>query len=323
MSSPWLPRLRRTLWCVPLLAVAGCPVEQRDLAYGVGMTSGSASSLTEGGGLSDGGSDDGGSGLGGTGGANDTGDAGSGSSTVGGAPGSDAGAPSGSMAGSSDSAGTSAISGSGGAGGSSGVAGSGGSSAGMAGTSSGSSGTGGKPDDSPCGDLDQNSVQDCQETLAKNAAFDANVDQWLADPGVTKAWRLDEARDGMPSGGLAVTFTTGGASSGWALGAVGQCLPAWSDDEFEIGARCKVPADQGGGSAQVSIAIFGEDDCKGSLLESRTPVLLAQIGSWRALHGSVKMPAGTRSVLVRLAAAKPGPQTTLEVHFDDILFRKK
>ena len=321
MSSPWLLRLRRTLWCVPLLAVAACPVdEQRDLAYGVGMTSGSASSLTEGGSESDGGKDDGGGGSGGTAGAHDDGGAGSGA--VGGLPGSDAGAPAGGMAGSSATAGNSAISGSGGVGGNI-VAGNGGSGGGAAGSSAGSVGTGGKPDDSPCGDLDQNSVQDCQETLAKNAAFDANVDQWLADPGVTKAWRLDEARDGMPSGGLAVTFTTGGTSSGWALGAVGQCLPAWTDDEFEIGARCLVPADQGGGSAQVSVAIFAEDDCKGSLLESRTPVLLAQIGAWRALHGSVKMPAGTRSVLVRLAAAKPGPQTTLEVHFDDILFRKK
>jgi hypothetical protein len=35
------------------------------------------------------------------------------------------------------------------------------------------------------------------------------------------------------------------------------------------------------------------------------------------------MPAGTRSVLVRLAASKPGSQVSLEVHFDDILFRKK
>lgn len=321
MTSPWLPRLRRTLWCAPLLAVAGCPVdESRDLTYGVGMTRGSASSLTEGGSESDGGNGEGAHGGVNTGGAHDGG--GAGKNGAAGSPASDAGAPAGGVPSFGGGGGSSSTSGSGGAGGSV-LAGNGGSGSGTAGTSAGSSGTGGKPDDSPCGDLDQNSVQDCQETLAKNAAFDSNVDQWLADPGVTKAWRLDEARDGMPSGGLSVTFTTGGASSGWALGAVGQCLPAWTDEEFEVGARCLVPADQGGGSAQLSLAIFAEDDCKGSLLESRTPVLSAQIGSWRALHGSVKMPAGTRSVLVRLAAAKPGPQTTLEVHFDDILFRKK
>jgi hypothetical protein len=322
MSSPLSPRLRRTLWCVPVLAAAACSVDaQRDLAYGVGMTSGSASSLTEGGRENDGGSGESGHAGLATGGApDDAGGAGGRSGVVAGAPGSDAGAPASGAPGSSGSAGSNAASGSGGGAGHA-VAGNGGSGAG--GTSAGSSGTGGKPDDSRCGDLDQNGVQDCEETLAKNAAFDANVEQWVADPGVTKAWRLDEARDGMPSGGLSVTFTSSGGSSGWALGAVGQCLPAWTDDVFEVGARCLVPGDQGGGSAQVSLAIFAEDDCKGSLLESKTPVLSTQIGSWRALHSSVKMPAGTRSVLVRLAAAKPGPQASLEVHFDDILFRKK
>lgn len=313
MSSPLSPRLRRTLWRVSVLAVVSCSVdEQRQLSYGVGMTSGSASSLTEGGSENDGGSGQSGHAGVAAGGAPDGGSSGGDNGALAGGPGSDAGAPAGG-AGSSGSVGV----------GGSVVAGNGGSGGGAGGTSAGASGTGGQPDDSRCGDLDQNSVQDCEETLAKNAAFDTNVDQWFADPGVTKTWRLDEARDGMPSGGLSVTFTTGGASSGWALGAVGQCLPAWTDDVFEVGARCLVPGDQGGGSAQVSLAIFAEDDCKGSLLESKTPVLSAHIGSWRALHGSVKMPAGTRSVLVRLAAAKPGPQPSLEVHFDDILFRKK
>jgi hypothetical protein len=321
MSSPLSPCLRRTLWCASVLAAASCSVdEQRDLEYGVGMTRGSASSLTEGGSENDGGSGESGHAGVAAGGVPDGVGSGGDNAVVAGAPGSDAGAPAGGAPGSSGSAGSNATSGSGGVGGNV-AAGNGGGGAG--GTSAGSSGTGGMPDDGRCGDLDQNSVQDCEETLAKNAAFDTNVEQWLAEPGVTKAWRLDEARNGMPSGGLSVTFTTGGASSGWALGAVGQCLPAWTDDVFEVGARCLVPGDQGGGSAQVSLAIFAEDDCKGSLLESKTPVQSAQIGSWRALHSSVKMPAGTRSVLVRLAAAKPGPQTSLEVHFDDILFRKK
>jgi hypothetical protein len=325
MPSPLPSALRRTLCCAfPGLLFVACSVdEERGLSYGVVSGGASIGSVAAGeAGMS--GSANGGDGGAGTasGGAPDPGSAGasSGSSSVGnaGKPGTEGGAPS--VPGSSN-AGTSGSGVSTGGNAANGGTSGGGASGGVA-AGGGSAGTGGKPDDGPCGDIDQNAVQDCQETVAKNAAFDANADDWLADPGVTKDWKPEDAR-GKTSGSVSVTFSTAAANPGWALAAVGQCLPAWGEQEFEVGARSFIPNGQSAGNAQLSLASFGEDDCKGSFLDSATPAMSAQTGSWQALHGSAKLPAGARSVLVRLAASKPGTQASLEVRFDDILFRRK
>jgi len=324
MSLPPSLAVRRLLWCAPFVIAGACSVDQgRGLSYGV--SNGSANSLTEAAG----------EGSGGNGSGSGPGDAGE-SAAPGGAPnGSSAGVASGGNspasggepsheAGAPSVAGSAVVVGGNNAGG---VANGGQTSQGGSVTNGGSSGStsagsGGTVDDSPCGDVDQNGVQDCQETLAKNAAFDTNVDGWIADPGVTKVWQADDAR-GKASGSVRLTFATSNGGSGWVLAAVGQCVPAWSEQEFEVGARSFIPTGQGGGRSEVSLAVFSEDDCHGGFLDSLVPVLSAETGSWQSLHGNVKMPAGTRSVLVRLAASKPGSQASLEVHFDDILFRKK
>jgi hypothetical protein len=51
-----------------------------------------------------------------------------------------------------------------------------------------------------CGDLDQNGVQDCDETVARNPRFDASAEDWLADPGVTQVWQAEDARGKAGSG---------------------------------------------------------------------------------------------------------------------------
>jgi hypothetical protein len=174
-----------------------------------------------------------------------------------------------------------------------------------------------------CGDLDQNGVQDCDETVARNPRFDASAEDWLADPGVTQVWQAEDARGKAGSGSLAITFTTPGGSTGWALAAAGQCLPAWGEDTYEVGARAQVASGQSGGQAELDVAFFGNDGCLGSLLGSKALSPVTRTGVWQPLKGSLELPAGTRSVLLRLAAAKPGAQPSLEVHFDDVLFRKK
>jgi hypothetical protein len=297
-----MPPLARFFWSAPFVIAAGCAVdEQRDLSYGVGVSSGSASSLTEAAGE-------------GGGGSAGSGDAGDRAIKVGETP--DNSRP-GTASGGSGS-GSANVSGSANAGNTS----LGGSATNGGGSSGGFAGSGGMVDDGPCGDIDQNGVQDCQETLVTNATFDANADAWVADFGVNKLWQATDAR-GKVSGSVSLTFATSNGGAGWVLAAIGQCLPAWSEQEFEVGGRSFIPAAQSGGRAEISLATFGEDGCQGSFLQSVVPALSAQAGSWQPLHGSAKMPAGTRSVLVRLAAAKPGSQASLEAQFDDILFRKK
>jgi hypothetical protein len=136
-------------------------------------------------------------------------------------------------------------------------------------------------------------------------------------------WKSDDARGTHGSGSLSLTFTTATTNPGWATGAASQCLPAWGEKQFELGARAFIPTGQGGGTAQVSLAMFGNDDCAGSFMGTTAPALSTQAGSWQVLHSSVTLPAGTRSVLVRLALAKPGTQASLQANFDDVLFREK
>lgn len=190
--------------------------------------------------------------------------------------------------------------------------------------SGGSAGSGGTSIDvGPCGDLDQNGVQDCEETLTQNSRFDTTAQSWLADPSVTSTWRAEDARGSSGSGSLGINFATSGGDSTWGLAAASQCQPAWSDDFFVVGARLMIPQGQAGGRAQLELAFFDNDNCKGTVLSSKTAAFSAEQGVWQALSKTVQIPAGTRSVMLRLAAAKPGTQASLEVRFDDVLFRKK
>lgn len=337
MTPSFRARPRHTAYCATLIALAACSVEERPLKYGVG----SSNNLSQAGRGSYGSDNAGGEG-------GDQASAGAGAqslggsdSSVSGAAGTDAeaGAPAnngGSPAtggsppsgGSQASAGTSAggvvnTAGSASSGSSNGGGGSGGSSAGTSG-SQGSGGTGVVSTDvAPCGDADKNGVQDCLETVVKNATFHVDAKDWKADPSVVAAWKADDAFGQANSGSISVTVTTGDGSANWSVSATNQCLPAWQDTQFELAARVLLASGQGAGNAQISLAMFGNDDCAGSFLGSTTPVLTAQAGSWQALHTSAKLAAGTRSVMVRLALAKPGTQPSLEARFDDILLREK
>lgn len=318
---------RRGLYLAPLLVLSGCPVEDRQLDYGT-ISAGSTKSHDESTDAGAGGSADGGAGssesqagalenadggaplvAGGTSGHAGAPATTGGSSTTAGAATGGAGGTA-ATGGTPTTAGTTNASGTG----SGGINGNGG---------GGSAGTGGTPDDGPCGDIDQNGVQDCQETIAKNATFDADTTGWDTEFNLTEAWKADDARSTHGSGSLSITFTTANPNGGWASGAASQCLPAWGEKQFELGARAFIPNGQGAGNAQINLAIFGNDDCAGSFMGTTTPAIAAQAGSWQVLHSSVKLPAGARSVLVRLAATKPGSQASLQVSFDDVLFREK
>jgi hypothetical protein len=312
MTSPSPTALRCALYGLPVIALAGCPIEERDLNYGVAVTSGSASRLANGSGGD--GENAGGNGTVSQGGERETP---AGAPAISGAGGSAPGGSATSQAGETNISGSSTTAGSTGN-----ASGAGGGSAGTS-TTGGSAGASTDPDTGPCGDMDHNGVQDCEETLAENATFDVGVEKWSADPGVTQAWQPDDARGANGSGSLSVKFTSAVGGPTWALAAAGQCVSAWADQTFEIGARTLIPEGQSGGRAEISLAFFGNDACAASFLGTATAVSSVRVGSWQTLHAGVKMPAGTRSVLVRLAAAKPGSQASFEAHFDDILLRQK
>lgn len=333
MTSSFRARQRYLIGCATLVALGACSVEERSLTFGVGSTNNlsQAGRTSQGSGNASGeGGDEASAGVQGLGGSASPMGGSAGNETDAGATGSDGGSPD--SGGSSTSGGSQAGAGAS-SGGSANSAGASGASSGSAngGTngsagSSGSEGSGGTAvttDVAPCGDADKNGVQDCLETVVKNATFHVDAKEWKADPSVVAAWKSDDAFGQANSGSLSVTFTTGDGSASWSVSSTSQCLPAWQDTQFELAARVLLANGQGTGNAQISLAMFGNDDCAGSFIGSTAPALTALAGSWQTLRTSAKLSAGTRSVMVRLALAKPGTQPSLEARFDDILLREK
>jgi len=207
---------------------------------------------------------------------------------------------------------------------------SGGTSAGIGGTTmvggaAGSGGSGGEPFISPCGDLNQNRVDDCEETLVQNSRFDTASSSWSADanPKLLQAWDGVDARAQTGSGSLLVLNTNVVEGTGNTSLGSGQCLVAWGNQTFEFGARALMKAGQGGGKAAINVLVFGQDACSGDVIQGITPSTVSVAGAWQVVSGAARMPPAARSMLVRLVASKPFAQSSLEVLFDDVLVREK
>jgi hypothetical protein len=305
---------RAALWCLPLLMITGCPIDERTLDFGFAV--GSANH-------GEGGGDPSFGGEGGTSGAQDAGGGGEQAAPLGGAAGMNGGA----LNGGARNGGAPAAEGGEASGGASGnsAAGSasGGGSSGSGAQNGGAAGNGGNPNLGPCGDINLNGVEDCDETLVSNANFKQEVAEWSAEANVNQVWSANDARGKADSGSLVVTSVKPGQAEGWSIAGTGQCVSANGGETYEIGARAQIPGGQAEGRATINLAIFGNDACQGTFLTSTTPALLAATGDWHVLNGTAKMPPATRSFYLRLAAEKPNAQPSLEVHFDDVLVRKK
>lgn len=173
----------------------------------------------------------------------------------------------------------------------------------------------------PCGDMDGNSVDDCSETLIQNSTFDSNVDHWAAGE-----WNASNGRPAKskPSGSLLVLNDLPVvADTGFNLEAAEQCLQVTGNLTYEVAARVKIPAGQGGGLGMINLLIFANDECKGTFVTGLTPAITQAIDTWTVIASEFKMPTAARSMIVRLAASKPLVQPKLQVLFDDILVKQK
>jgi hypothetical protein len=189
----------------------------------------------------------------------------------------------------------------------------------------GSAGSGGAPFISPCGDLNQNRVDDCEETLVNNSRFDTDASTWEAETLLQQRWAPVNASGGSASGALSVANVNvipnlGGSTT------VGsrQCMRAWTGQHFAVGARVFIKGGQGAGKAGVNLLIFSTDGCTGDgFITGKTIDTVADVDAWRVIEGEVAMPAASRSMYVRLVAEKPFAQASLEVLFDDVLVSEK
>jgi hypothetical protein len=292
-------RVKPVVWAGLGLAflLAGCPVDERTLKYGAKTSSSGSGGV---------------SGTSGSSGSSEVGEAGSpigggGEPTVGEGGAGHAAMPSGGTGGNS-----------GGRGG-----------AGSGGTGPDPGGEGGAAGIGPdlgaggCGDMDQNDVQDCDETLVDNWRFDSDVVGWRAETTVTQQWDARNARNNQQSGAVAVTNSTVAQAAGVIEGGSEQCRPALGNVKYRVAARTLIPGGQGEGSARLSVWFYGADDCADYLLESAGPPAATGTDAWLLLQGLHKAPPATRSMRVRLVVAKPFSQMSFNALFDDILVREQ
>lgn len=186
-----------------------------------------------------------------------------------------------------------------------------------------SAGSAGAPPVLPCGDLDHNAVDDCQETLVHNSRFDTDLSDWLPEDQLAATWDARNARGGVGSGSLLLSNIAAVVSvPGAVMVGAEQCIPVTGGASYELAARVLIPSGQGAGEAGFNLWVFADAGCATAFLGAETLTTTASGQAWALVEGQVKMPVEAQSMTVRLVVAKPFIQQQLNALFDDVLIRK-
>ena len=195
---------------------------------------------------------------------------------------------------------------------------------GTAGATGGAAGSS-SPATSGCPDLDGNTIPDCMETLATNAAFESDIDGWAAELETTITWQEQNASSDLPSGSALVASTGAIAgATGSALRAASQCLGVGSNRLVTVHANAFVPGNQDAdGHAEVDVYFFDAEDCAGAYSASfSTPQPLdASVDAWLMLQAGAVTGKNTQSMRVMLAISKPFRADSFQARFDNILLK--
>ena len=193
------------------------------------------------------------------------------------------------------------------------------------GGSAGSGGGGGDASSGTCGDLDDNGIQDCAETLLRNFGFHTDASAWVAEPRAEQRWDPTDARSGIASGALSVVNVNriDTREIGYTMVGSGQCLDVAPLRTYVLGALLRIPRDQGEGHAGMNVFLYADPGCTGTFLHAYTPILVSEADTWRATRGEFETSAGTRSVHVRLVTSKPFAQSSFGALFDSLLLRSE
>ena len=193
-----------------------------------------------------------------------------------------------------------------------------------AGGSVGHAGSGGAAVSFPCGDLNQDSVDDCAQTLVQNSRFDSAVNGWEAEPSMSQAWDASNATGKPGSGSVKVSNTAERVSAPGTLAAGShQCVSVTPTTNYDFAARVMLAEGETSGQAGVNAWLFDDDACQGNLVTGNMPIIGGVPGSWTVLTGRVWIPGGVHSMWVRLVAIKPFAQPSLSVLIDDVLVAKR
>jgi hypothetical protein len=187
----------------------------------------------------------------------------------------------------------------------------------------GESGSGGTLGDGGCGDVDDDGVQDCEQTLAQNARFMSDVSAWQAEPSLKQKWDQRNARPGQTSGALSVRNENVAEGNSVMLAGSQQCVPAVGDQKYFFAAQAFLPSGQTGSSAGLAVRFFATDDCSSVVISDATLQLVNDTDKWVLVQGTTVAPNATRAMWVRLVTGKPFMQPSVEALFDDVLVRQE
>jgi hypothetical protein len=295
------PRNTLGVGSVACMLVMGCPVDNRSLK-GISVWVSGSGGEQAGGTSGEGG--DAGAEPGGTAGATDAG------TGAGGTSGSDSGGTNGSGAGGLSGGSGGACGGGGGACGKGGAAGQA--------ASGGVCTCGGPPP--PCPDIDGNSVLDCDETLAENGSFNANVARWANDSGVVTSWRDTDAHAATGSGSLALEIGIVAEQDGSMMLGTRQCFPASGGTVYYYGVEISVPEDAEGYRAGFQLLVHDKPACSGDPID-RLESNLVEATDWSVAEKTYLTSTLAQSVTLRLLAIKPFRADPAKVRFDNVLVR--
>jgi len=184
-------------------------------------------------------------------------------------------------------------------------------------------GSGGSAAGGRCVDLNEDGVDDCSQTLVKNSRFDANSDGWTAETLLTATWDARDASGNAGSGSLLLSNTASVAQGpGSLMVGAHQCIPTAPGTTYDVAAQIMIAAGQADGAGGIDVTMYDDDACQANVVSAHTPFWGGSLGQWTTLKGSVWVPGGVHSLLVRLVAIKPFTETELKVLIDDVLFAK-
>jgi hypothetical protein len=188
----------------------------------------------------------------------------------------------------------------------------------------GSAGLAGGPVTFPCGDLNQDLVDDCQQTLVLNSRFDSAVSDWDLEPSTTRVWDASNASGKAGSGSLQVSNVLPIEQAvGVVVAGSRQCVPVTPTTNYDFAANVTIAPGQAGGRAGLNVWLFDDAACAGNLVTGSMPLSGGEPGKWTALKGQLWIPGGVHSMYVRLVAIKPFTQASLSVFIDDVLVAKR
>ncbi len=159
--------------------------------------------------------------------------------------------------------------------------------------------------------------------MIANSRFDLDAAHWQAGLSLTQAWDARDALGKANSGSLLVSNglpTANGATL--AMTGSEQCVEIVAESKYRVAARVFLPSGQGGGEAGLNLWFFANSGCSGTFLSAASPGTTALTNQWSVVGDQVYVPAGSRSVLLRLVAAKPVSQAKLDALFDDVLLQR-